>query len=161
MLYILAGLPGSGKSEIAKLIAEKTGAEILEEDRILRGLYPDPTHSDSERQRVYDEMFIQAKKLLRAKKDVILDATFISRANRRTARNLSGAYRIIEVAAPENEIKKRLKRRFGEQGNDADWEVYLKYKKKFEPISEPHAVIENSGSLASAGEKINRLVPNQ
>lgn len=158
MLYIIVGLPATGKTEAAKMLADKTGASILNEDDILRELFPEPTHSREERQEVYDEMFRRARELLKFGEKVILDATFISKANRDKARGLSEDYKIIEVTAPEDQIKKRLEKRCHKSDNDADWGVYLKYKKNFEPVFEHHPALDNSKSLEKVQQQLEKIL---
>ena len=160
MLYILVGLPATGKSEVAKILSRKNRAVVLSEDEILRELYPKPTHSAKERQRVYEEMFVRARKLLKSGKEAVLDATFIKKSNREKASSLAKSagvdYRLIEVTAPEEQIKQRLRKRYHREGNDADWSVYLKYKKGFEPIFERHRVFNNSGNLAEIRKQLEK-----
>jgi predicted kinase len=161
MLYIFAGLPGAGKTEIARRAAPKLGAAYLNEDEVLRGLFPDPKYTWEERDRVYDGMFKRAEAILSKNEDVVLDATFIFERHRTRAKNLARKYDarclLIEIKAEEEEIRKRLERRF----DDASFEVYLKYKKSQESIEEKHIVVENNGSAVEAVENLLSLITNR
>ena len=57
MLIIICGLPGTGKTFIAKKLAPKINAEHLSTDRIRKELFPEPTYSEDEKNKVYVEMF--------------------------------------------------------------------------------------------------------
>ena len=70
-------------------------------------------------------------------------------------------YQVIEVTAPEEQIKKRLEKRYHNEGNDADWGVYLKYKKNFEPVFEDHPALDNSKSLEKAQQKLEKILNEQ
>ena len=52
----ITGLPGSGKSTIAKELAKKINVEILRLDEFRTELVPDPKFTDEERSFVYKKM---------------------------------------------------------------------------------------------------------
>ncbi|MEM0211916.1 MAG: hypothetical protein QXM35_04675, partial [Candidatus Methanomethylicia archaeon] len=63
----------------------------------------------------------------------------------------------IECICDEEVVKERLKgdKRFS---SDADWEVYLKLKREFEPIMQDHIIIDTTrGSVEAADILIEKL----
>jgi predicted kinase len=74
VLYLMFGYPGAGKTTVASLIHEVTGAEHLSSDQIRLELFPEPTFSQEEHNKLYTEIDARTKALLAAGKDVIYDA---------------------------------------------------------------------------------------
>jgi protein-L-isoaspartate(D-aspartate) O-methyltransferase len=96
----ITGLPGSGKSVIARAVAERLHADgdnvvVLELDALRRVLTPAPTYSDAEREAVYRALVYIGACLVDAGIPVIFDAT----AHRRAWRDLARAVlpRFVEV----------------------------------------------------------------
>lgn len=79
-LIYITGLPGSGKSTIAKnllelLASEKIEAVYLRLDEIRKEIVPEPQYTEEERERVYQGYAKRGLELIREGKNVILDAT--------------------------------------------------------------------------------------
>lgn len=84
----VTGLPGSGKSVVAKALLEKLGermihAQIVSSDMLRKVVTPKPTYSEEERDMVYGAIVFVAKLLTQNGVNVIIDAT----GNRRRYRN--------------------------------------------------------------------------
>lgn len=98
----LTGIPASGKSTIAKLLAEKLRqlgikVEVLESDDVRKVLTPKPLYTDEERDWFYGTVLVWLAKLLfRNGISVIIDATGHKRAYRERARSEFGD-RFLEV----------------------------------------------------------------
>jgi predicted kinase len=150
-LYIVCGLPGTGKSTVAKLMADRVNATILRTDEIRRRLYPVRTYSPDESQHVYAEMFSHAAARLKEGGNVLLDATFVAATHRATpialAADLGVSYQLVHVTSSEALIRERLAARTNDP-SEADFAIYLRLKRQFEPITEAHMLIDNRGTLA-------------
>lgn len=148
-LLVVCGLPGTGKSTLAKKVADKINGTILRTDVIRRELEK-LDYAEEEKQKVYDEMFGRAKKLLKEGRSVVLDATFDKRKNRQTASNfaqdLRADFKLIEVVCPEKIIKERLMKRKGD-ASEAKFKHYLEHKKSFQPVKEKHLIIDTSQDI--------------
>lgn len=88
----ITGLPGSGKTVLARAAVERLGAagekvKVLELDEVRKVLTPTPTYSDAERDVVYRALGLMAALLTEAGVPVIVDAT----AHRRVWRDLARA----------------------------------------------------------------------
>jgi predicted kinase len=150
LIVIVCGLPGTGKTTVAKNIAPLIRATILSTDKIRKELFPTPTYWQQERRLVYEVMMLLAQYLQEAKVNCVLDATFnAERSRTEVIRRLSlkpEEISIIECICQEDIIFSRLKSRKHDY-SDADITVYNKMKKIFEPINQPHIVVDTSDNL--------------
>ena len=78
-VILLIGLPGSGKSTIAKRIAEATGATVISLDTI-RGELTGSEAEQSQNQRVVAVAHKRAAASLRAGRSIVVDATHLKSA---------------------------------------------------------------------------------
>jgi aminoglycoside phosphotransferase family enzyme/predicted kinase len=150
-LVVTCGLPGSGKSWLADRVARPLDAAIVRSDVVrkrLAGIAPTlhPTGPEAEAlysarssQRTYEAMVQEAQAALAGGRSVVVDATFPQRLSRATFARLAESRRapfvLVHVTAPEPVVAQRLRRRpdLPEEVSDAGWEVYLKFKRTFEP----------------------------
>jgi len=160
MLVIVCGLQGSGKTTVAKRIAKRLKAKLLRTDVIRKKIAKKPKYTDREKQKIYANMFSMATILLKSDKNVVLDATFAKRTNRLRAKNIAKQaktnFKIIKVIATESVIKKRLGKR-SKDASEAKISTYLKHKRLFEPIKEPHTVINNSETISELNKKLREI----
>ena len=102
VLCAVAGLPASGKSTVARGIAERTGWSVLRSDEIRRELV-DPgatgaledevgrgAYAPEVTERTYRTMLARAQVALERGEPVVLDATFVDPAWRRQVEELAG-----------------------------------------------------------------------
>jgi len=80
---------------------------------------------------------------------VILDATFQKSAHRKIAMGLAeklgAGFQIVECILNDNMVRERLEKRFeGEGISDGRWEIYVKQKEGYEPIKEPHMIVDTA-----------------
>ncbi|MFQ6088111.1 MAG: cytidine deaminase [Candidatus Methanofastidiosia archaeon] len=163
MLIVLSGLPGTGKSTLAQRLSENLDAQILRTDVIRRELIGkskyfefkerDKLYTKEEMELAYYGMFLVASHLLKASKNVILDATFYKKSLRDRAREVgkttnSKTY-ILEVICPEKVVEERMRKRFKDKRNasTASFEIYERMKGIFEPPEEKHFKIDTSLNL--------------
>ena len=160
-LFVVMGLPGTGKTEVAKVISEKTGSELLRSDVIRKELFPSPTYSDKETMLTFNELFERAEKYLDQDKNVVLDAVFPKKRNRDRSEKIAEAHgakhAFILVTAPEELIKERLDARTADE-SDADFKIYKLIEKNFAPLEKEHVIIENNGSLEDLGDKVEKIL---
>jgi len=157
MLVIVTGLPGTGKTTLARQLAANFDAVHLNTDIIraalgLRGQYDQAT-----KEKVYAEMLLQTEKVLKNQGRVVVDATFYKEALRAPYRALEKQYfqRMywIEVQAEEAVIKERVNKK--RTYSEADFEVYQAVKVMYEPLKDPHLVLHTDQQ--SLGEMIERV----
>ncbi len=145
MLYVVCGLPGTGKTTVAGELASLTGGIVLRTDEIRKQITSDPKYTPEEKGRVYDAMLRTAGSMLRAGAVVILDATFHLRKEREAAKEVAEKagkrLALIEVKCSEEKVMEHLGKRHGD-ASDADFSVYLKIRREWEPVDGEHSVID-------------------
>ncbi|MGC8649619.1 MAG: AAA family ATPase [Hydrogenobaculum sp.] len=123
------GFSGSGKSYVSSIL-EGMGFYWLRSDVIRKSLFGS-FYDEETTKKVYEELIKRAKE----HKDVILDATFLKKWQRKLViDNFPNEYFFIFVKADENIIRQRLQTR--KDISDADFNVYLMQKSSFEPPDE-------------------------
>ena len=80
---IICGLPGVGKTTIAKDLAPLINAVVLSTDKIRKEMIPNPNYKKQEKKLIYKVLLIVAKYLHKAGINCILDATFNTENSRR------------------------------------------------------------------------------
>lgn len=147
LIIIICGLPGSGKTTLAKSLSPSLDATVLSTDKIRKELFYHPTYSREERELVYNVMLLIAKYLHQAKKTCMLDATFNLEKSRTEVKRFldlqDDEFKIIECHRPENIIISRLRQRKSDF-SDADESVYYKMKKIYEPVKSLHIDVDTS-----------------
>ncbi|HUI24397.1 MAG TPA: AAA family ATPase [Nitrososphaerales archaeon] len=91
-LVIFCGIPGSGKTTIAGLVAGFFDHSILIETDGVRKMLAHPNFAPEESKFVYDACFAIAKEALRAGYLVVLDGTFLKEEYRLEARRRLSRY---------------------------------------------------------------------
>jgi len=157
MLILVCGLQGAGKTTVAKRIATMVSALTLRTDVIRKQMFEAPQYTELEMQRVYDEMFLRARKLLQEKRTVVLDATFLKELNRNQAKELAeeseSDFMVVAVQCDDEQvIKKRIRERV--DPSDATYDVRL--TSKFEPIVGAHVIVNNCGSVEGIDDQLQK-----
>lgn len=147
-MLITCGLPGSGKSVLARGLAEKYGFTVIRSDEVRKRLAgtqrtktsPDGGVYASEwTDRVYEVCLEEATQKLWEGQRVIVDAAFRQEAQRalflETARHWNVATRILHCTASDGVIRDRLENRRNDP-SDADWAIYQHMKSQWEPFSD-------------------------
>ncbi len=162
MLIIVCGLPGSGKSTLARALARRRGAAILSSDLVRKRMFPNPTYSEDEKERVYGEMASLCREALEKGGDVVADATFYRRSQReRFAALAAGAgtsARFILCTLPQDEVKRRLGRRERGGPSDADFAVHMRLRQEFEPLSGDFLEVDSGLPLRLRLEKADKFL---
>ena len=153
-LYIFFGLIASGKSTLAAAWSARQGALYLNSDRVRKELAGfDPVAPQRESfasgiytpefsRRTYDALLAGAREALRQGREVALDGSYQSRAERgrvlALASELAADCRFILCRCPEALLKDRMAERQRDPAavSDGRWEIYLKQKERFEAADE-------------------------
>lgn len=165
-LIMLAGLPGTGKSFLGRLLSVQLGAALVATDHVRRAFFPRPDYSGAERDTVHDLCCRLAERLLAARVPVVLDATHSIEAHRQSVYALAARLEVplvvVETVAPEALARQRLERRASLRRDPFDMSdavtraVYDRVRQRFEPITRPHTVVDTSRDPAAAVAEIIR-----
>jgi adenylylsulfate kinase len=112
----ITGVPGSGKSAIARAAAAALAArgewvQILELDALRRTLTPAPAYDDEERQAVYRALVVIARALTCAGRPVLIDATAHRREWRDLARASIADFAEVQLECPLEVARERERTR--------------------------------------------------
>lgn len=143
---MIGGLPGSGKSYLAKALAEQINAVHLSSDLVRKEMNSLGKYETTYKELVYSQMKQRLGVLIDKGKHVIVDTTFYKKSLRDViieiakSRNCK-AYFILAIAS-EDIIKKRISVK--RIDSEANYEVYKKIKKQYEPITIDYLEIDTS-----------------
>lgn len=162
MLVIMAGLPGTGKSTVARAVAQRIGAVILDKDAIRAAMFPGAVEYTTEQDEVViTAMLSSAEYLLHhdPAKVVILDGRPFTRNSqlRRViefAEKIRTAWRLIECICKDETAKARLEADTSHPAANRDWGLYQSIKSRYEPKPEPKLVVDTDEDLSSCTDQV-------
>lgn len=154
-LILMVGLPGTGKSTLARRLSALLPAPIVESDRVRRVLFKWPRHTLNESRRVHQVCRVLIEQLLRQGSSVIFDATNLIEAHRTLIYEIADRLRIplviLFVTAPPEVVRERLegrgRQRDPEDASEATWSVYERMRRHMEPIGRPYLEVDTSRDL--------------
>lgn len=158
ILVLLSGLPGTGKSHLARLLTAQRPFLIVESDRIRKTLFSQPDYSSGESALVHRTCQALIDRKLADGIPVIYDATNLVEYFRekvyQVARDRGAALVVVRTVAQETVIRERLENRHPDDRSDADWEVYQLLMNQEEPISVPHLVVHTDRGAEAAVARV-------
>jgi predicted kinase len=164
VLLLLCGLPGTGKSFLARRLAEALPFVIIESDIIRKILFPQPRYTAQESRWVHRTCHALMAKLLKRGVRVIYDATNLIEYHRelvyRIAERAGARLVVVKAVASEEVARERLRARQkgATEVSDADWKIYRRMASRQEPIRHPHLAIDTSEELEEAVTKVLRFI---
>jgi aminoglycoside phosphotransferase family enzyme/predicted kinase len=152
-LWVVCGMPASGKSTIAKELANILGVKVFRSDVIRKELFGVQPHqqidvpfeegiySRGASSLTYGKLLLLAQEEIERGYSVILDATYGSGHHRsevlRLAKDMDTNLMFVHCICPEAVIKERLIRREATSSvSDARLRHFEEFKARFEPLNE-------------------------
>ncbi len=174
-LWIVCGLPASGKSTISNELSRILDIKVFGSDLVRKELFGLKPHnvmdvpfekgiySKGAGSLTYGKLLLLAQEEIETGDSVILDATFSTTHQRnealRLARDTDANIVFVECLSPANLSKARLmKRRNKTSVSDARLRHFKQFKKHFEPLNEipdeMHILVSTERSLEGCIQKI-------
>lgn len=174
MVIFFGGLIGTGKTSLARALAERLGIYYYDVDFVKKEVYPtDPNYeynlknnipfSDETRTKTFNRVVQDFKKLSKKYENIIVDETLHKKSLRQIlfngAEKYFEKYIVVWIKADEMIIKDRLskKQREGHLLKDS-FGMYLSLKKQFEGFEKIDVNFENNASFTESVEQLVKLV---
>jgi predicted kinase len=156
MLILMAGLPGTGKSTLSRVLATELGGTIVDKDQIRAALFPaaEIEYSTAQDDFCMAIMLKVAGYLFRKDpaRRIFLDGRTFSHAyqlKRATgyAEAIGQPWRILECVCSDETARKRLEDDREHVAANRDFKLYLEVKARFEEITRPKTVVDTTQPL--------------
>ena len=160
VLVVMSGLPGTGKSTLARNLAQRLPLVVLESDYLRRVLVGKPRHTSGESTRLFAACHQLIHELLGQGVPVLFDATNLQESHRaplyQIAQSTDAKLILVRTKAPQEVVFQRLQqRRQRDTPNNhtaADWVVYQRMRLAVDRIRKNHFVLDTSTDVTPAIE---------
>ena len=158
MIVLMAGLPGTGKSTLARELVRRTQGALLSKDEIRAALFSpeDIEYSVKQDDFVMEVMLDAARFLLQnaPARKIFLDGRTFSRRYQvdrvlQFARELAQPWTIVECACSDESARRRLDLEPdpSHPAHNRTFALYLEVKARFEPVTYPKTVLDTDQPL--------------
>lgn len=162
MIILMAGLPASGKTTLARELARRSSGRVLSKDEFRHAIFlpEEIEYSSLQDDFALELMLSTAGYLLQrdSSRMIFLDGRPFSRRYQienvlRVARQIEQPWRILECVCSESSARERLQANAGHPAGNRDFQLYLEVKARFEAIVHPKTTIDTEQAFESCVER--------
>jgi predicted kinase len=142
VIIVMAGLPGTGKTSLAKALAERLGGVVVSKDEIRAAAFGKLVDYSSEQDDFCMELVYQIANYIHGVPVIIDGRTFSKGKQIERMREVLGEVKVIECVAEDRVVKERLARDRDHVAKNRTYEMYLEVKRAKEELQIPRLTID-------------------
>lgn len=162
MIVLMAGLPGSGKTAVARALAARTSGRVLSKDEVRHAIFlPDEIEYSSQQDDFCLQLMLEIAGYLwsrNPKRTIFLDGRPFSRRYQienvlAAAASLHQPWRLLECICSAETAKRRLsgsKVSGIHPAANRDYQLYLEVRARFETITHSKTVLDTDRPLETS-----------
>lgn len=157
VIIVVSGLPASGKTTVAEIVARQLGAPYLNSDKTRLALEFSGEYAPAAKDHIYQQLMRQCEAELEEASVVVIDATFVLERWREAldqmARRIGATTRWVFLHASEESTCERMKQQ--RKYSEADYAVYMQIKREYEADGRPCLKLDSDRqSVAEMAEAV-------
>ena len=167
-VVVVVGLPGTGKTAVARAVAGELGWRVISTDAVRRGLFGTAkgpaefgagVYGREASEATYREVLARAGAALAEEGGVVLDGTFAEEGRREAVRGWAAGkgarLRVVECVLAGERVRERLAGRAerGDGLSDADWGIYQRQAAGYRGWGEEALRLDTAEALGGVGRR--------